>query len=65
MDAFSSGCVIAKLFLETPIFTLSQLYEYRKGEYDPNISHLSRIPNKDICDLDASMIQLDPEEILG
>lgn len=62
MDIFSAGCVIAELFLESPIFSLSQLYKYRKGEYDPGISHLSRIPDKDIRDLVASMIQLDPQQ---
>lgn len=62
MDVFSAGCVIAELFLEAPIFSLSQLYKYRKGEYDPEISHLSRIPDKDIRELVASMIQLDPQK---
>lgn len=62
MDVFSVGCVIAELFLEAPIFSLSQLYKYRKGEYDPAISHLSRIPDKDIRDLVAHMIQLDPQK---
>lgn len=62
MDVFSAGCVIAELFLEAPIFSLSQLYKYRKGEYNPDISHLSRIPDKDIRELVASMIQLDPQK---
>lgn len=62
MDVFSAGCVIAELFLETPIFNLSQLYKYRKGEYDPNISHLSRIHDKDLREMIAHMIQLDPEK---
>lgn len=62
MDIFSAGCVIAELFLETPIFSLSQLYKYRKGEYDPDISHLSRIPDKEIRELVSHMIQLDPQK---
>jgi phosphoinositide-3-kinase regulatory subunit 4 len=34
MDCFSLGCVIAELFLEgAPLFTLSQLFKYREGEY--------------------------------
>lgn len=34
MDCFSVGCVIAELFLEgTPLFTLSQLFKYRTGDY--------------------------------
>ncbi|KAK4166067.1 Serine/threonine-protein kinase ppk19 [Cladorrhinum sp. PSN259] len=62
MDVFSVGCVIAELFLEAPIFSLSQLYKYRKGEYDPNISHLSRIPDKELREMIAHMIQLDPQK---
>ena len=34
MDIFSAGCVIAEMFLEgAPLFTLSQLFKYREGEY--------------------------------
>jgi phosphoinositide-3-kinase, regulatory subunit 4 len=34
MDCFSVGCVIAELFLEgAPLFSLSQLFKYRQGEY--------------------------------
>ncbi|KAB5532595.1 hypothetical protein GE09DRAFT_1251390 [Coniochaeta sp. 2T2.1] len=62
MDVFSAGCVIAELFLEAPIFNLSQLYKYRKGEYDPNILHLSRIPDKDLREMISHMIQLDPQK---
>ncbi|VBB84052.1 Putative Putative serine/threonine-protein kinase VPS15 [Podospora comata] len=62
MDVFSVGCVIAELFLEAPIFSLSQLYKYRKGEYDPGISHLSRIPDKDLREMVGHMIQLDPQK---
>ncbi|KAK4134100.1 ARM repeat-containing protein [Trichocladium antarcticum] len=62
MDVFSAGCVIAELFLEAPIFSLAQLYMYRRGEYDPSISHLSRIPDKDLRGMIAHMIQLDPQK---
>jgi phosphoinositide-3-kinase regulatory subunit 4 len=61
MDIFSVGCVIAELFLEAPIFTLSQLYKYRKGEYSPEHSHLSKIDDRDIRELVLHMIQIDPE----
>ncbi|EQL36057.1 VPS15 protein kinase [Blastomyces dermatitidis ATCC 26199] len=61
MDIFSAGCVIAELFLESPIFTLSQLYKYRKGEYDPEQSHLSKIEDPDVRDLVVHMIRVDPE----
>lgn len=61
MDIFSVGCVIAELFLETPIFSLSQLYKYRQGEYDPEITHIGKIQDQNIRELVSHMIQLDPE----
>ncbi|TAQ91604.1 hypothetical protein B7494_g72 [Chlorociboria aeruginascens] len=61
MDVFSAGCVIAELFLETPIFNLSQLYKYRKGEYDPVMTHLDRIADKEVREMVAHMIQVNPE----
>ncbi|EED16960.1 protein kinase (VPS15), putative [Talaromyces stipitatus ATCC 10500] len=61
MDIFSVGCVIAELFLEAPIFTLSQLYKYRKGEYSPEHSQLSKIEDSNVKDLILHMIQIDPE----
>ncbi|KAI5463101.1 hypothetical protein BGZ63DRAFT_353125 [Mariannaea sp. PMI_226] len=61
MDIFSAGCVIAQLFLESEIFSLAQLYKYRRGEYDPVITHLSVISDKDVRDMVSHMIQLDPE----
>ncbi|EHA52159.1 VPS15 protein kinase [Pyricularia oryzae 70-15] len=62
MDIFSAGCVIAELFTEAPIFSLSQLYNYRSGKYDPAISHLSHIPDKDLREMIIHMIQLDPQK---
>ncbi|CAK7234359.1 Serine/threonine-protein kinase [Sporothrix bragantina] len=62
MDVFSAGCVIAELVLEAPIFSLSQLFRYRRGEYDPAVSHLKRIPDRDLADMIAHMIQLDPQK---
>ncbi|KAI9679454.1 MAG: Serine/threonine-protein kinase [Caeruleum heppii] len=61
MDIFSVGCVIAELFLETPIFSLSQLYKYRKGEYDPEPAYLQRIEDKDVREMIIHMIQVEPE----
>lgn len=61
MDIFSVGCVIAELFLEAPIFSLSQLFKYRQGEYDPQSTHLCNIQDPDIREMVAHMIQLDPE----
>lgn len=61
MDVFSVGCVIAELFIEAPIFSLSQLYKYRKGEYDPEFGYLGKIQDKDVRELVSHMIQLEPE----
>ncbi|KAH7327960.1 hypothetical protein B0I35DRAFT_366464 [Stachybotrys elegans] len=62
MDIFSAGCVIAQMFLESEIFSLAQLYKYRRGEYDPIITHLSVISDKEVRDMISHMIQLDPEK---
>ncbi|KAK2744841.1 Serine/threonine-protein kinase [Myotisia sp. PD_48] len=61
MDVFSAGCVIAELFLESPIFTLSQLFKYREGEYSPQTGRLLEIEDPDIRELISHMIQLNPE----
>lgn len=60
MDIFSVGCVIAELFLEAPIFSLSQLFKYRQGEYNPEHAHLSKIQDSNIRELIMHMIQVDP-----
>lgn len=62
MDIFSVGCVIAELFTEGPTFTLSQLFKYRKGEYDPTVSLLNKVDDDNIRALISSMIRLDPQE---
>ncbi|KAI8391462.1 uncharacterized protein BYT42DRAFT_602293 [Radiomyces spectabilis] len=60
MDIFSVGCVIAEFFLEgSPLFSLSQLFKYRNGNYDPTPS-LEKIEDKDIRDMVRHMIQIDP-----
>jgi phosphoinositide-3-kinase regulatory subunit 4 len=60
MDIFSVGCVIAELFLEAPIFSLSQLFKYRQGEYNPEHSHLSKVQDANVRELIMHMIQVDP-----
>lgn len=60
MDIFSIGCVIAELFLEAPIFSLSQLFRYRQGEYDPEHTHLNKIQDTNVRELIMHMIQVDP-----
>lgn len=61
MDIFSIGCVIAELFLEgQPLFELSQLLAYRRGQYDPS-QHIEKIQDTGIQKMILHMIQLDPE----
>ncbi|KAK0451864.1 hypothetical protein EV421DRAFT_1773494 [Armillaria borealis] len=60
MDCFSAGCVIAELFLEgAPLFTLSQLFKYREGEFSVD-SYLANIEDDGIRNLIKQMINLDP-----
>ncbi|KAF9986941.1 Serine/threonine-protein kinase [Modicella reniformis] len=60
MDIFSVGCVIAELFSEgTPIFSLSQMFKYRSGEYDTT-PYINKIEDDHIKALIRHMIQLDP-----
>jgi len=63
MDIFSMGCAIAEIYLEgTPIFTLSQLYKYKRGEFTPD---LNVIDDLHIRELVESMISINPEERLS
>ena len=62
MDIFSLGCVIAELFTETPTFTLSQLFKFRKGEYDPTIPLLNKVDDEHVRALIGSMLKLNPED---
>ncbi|KAJ7628484.1 hypothetical protein FB45DRAFT_794341 [Roridomyces roridus] len=60
MDCFSTGCVIAELFLEgAPLFTLSQLFKYREGEYNVD-THLSSIEDDGVRNMIKQMINLEP-----
>ncbi|KAH7882946.1 hypothetical protein F5I97DRAFT_1938850 [Phlebopus sp. FC_14] len=61
MDVFSAGCVIAEMFLEgAPLFTLSQLFKYREGEYNVD-GQLAAIEDEGICSMIKQMISLDPK----
>lgn len=62
MDMFSVGCVIAEMFLENPIFSLSQIFRYRSGEYSPEHTQLNKISDPDVRDMVLNMIELDPEK---
>ncbi|PNS18749.1 hypothetical protein CAC42_5288 [Sphaceloma murrayae] len=62
MDIFSVGCVIAELFTEKPTFTLTQLFRYRKGEFDPSHGFLASIKDDHIRDMVTHMISIDPND---
>ncbi|KPI36077.1 Serine/threonine-protein kinase VPS15 [Cyphellophora attinorum] len=62
MDMFSVGCVIAEIFLEGPIFSLSQIFKYRIGEYSPEHTHLNKIEDPDVREMVLNMIELEPEK---
>ena len=63
MDVFSMGCVIGEMFLEgSPLFTLSQLYKYCEGEYDPVNANIDKIEDQDVRNLIRHMIQLSPDD---
>ena len=61
MDIFSVGCVIAEIFLEGPIFSLSHLFKYRAGEYNPEHTHLNKLEDPEVRAMVLNMISLDPE----
>ena len=62
MDMFSVGCAIAEMFLEGPIFTLSQIFKYRSGEYNPEHAHINKIDDPEVRAMILNMIDLDPEK---
>ena len=62
MDMFSVGCAIAELFLEGPIFTLSQIFKYRSGDYNPEEAHINKIDDPEVRAMIMNMIELDPEK---
>ena len=62
MDIFSVGCTIAEIFLEGPIFSLSQIFKYRSGEYSPEHTHLNKIEDPEVRAMILNMIELDPEK---
>ncbi|RMZ79100.1 hypothetical protein DV738_g3419, partial [Chaetothyriales sp. CBS 135597] len=62
MDMFSAGCVIAEIFLEEPIFSLSQIFRYKAGDYNPDITLLNRLEDADLRAMILNMINLVPEK---
>jgi len=63
MDIFALGCIIAEIYTEgLPIFTLSQMFKYKKNEYTPN---LDSIKDSNIRTMIKSMISLNPDERLS
>ncbi|EPY49455.1 VPS15 protein kinase Ppk19 [Schizosaccharomyces cryophilus OY26] len=63
MDIFSLGCVFAELLLEgSPLFTLSQLFNYKaNGSYDI-AAVLRQIKDQDTQNMILQMLQCDPTQ---
>lgn len=61
MDIFSLGCVLAELFIEVAPFDLTQMFKFRRGEYDPTLALLNKVDDIHIRALISSMLKLDPE----
>eukprot|EP01156_Anaeramoeba_ignava_P011516 Anaeramoba_ignava/a483709_22.p1 GENE.a483709_22~~a483709_22.p1 ORF type:complete len:1912 (+),score=612.18 a483709_22:65-5800(+) len=60
-DIFSLGCIIAELFLDgTPLFHLSELLSYKKGEFDPS-QKIESITDENVRNLILSAISIDPK----
>lgn len=63
MDIFALGCVIAEVYTEgLPIFTLPQIFKYKKDEYSPS---LDAIRDSNVLRLVRGMIKLDPADRLS
>ncbi|KAF8003833.1 hypothetical protein HF325_001281 [Metschnikowia pulcherrima] len=59
-DLFSLGCVIAELYMDgEPPFSLSDLYRYKKGDLEPNLSGISDFNVQKIV---RNLISLDPND---
>ncbi|QBM89621.1 phosphoinositide-3-kinase, regulatory subunit 4 [Metschnikowia aff. pulcherrima] len=59
-DLFSLGCVIAELYMDgEPPFSLSDLYRYKKGDLEPNLSGISDL---DVQKIVRNLISLDPND---
>lgn len=60
MDLFSAGCVIAELYNDgEPTFTLSDLFKFKKGELEPNISSIS---DSKVRQLVNTLISIEPSD---
>lgn len=65
MDIFSLGCVLAELWMDgTPPFTLTQLFQYSKGELRLD-SYLNEIDDLSVRDMIRTMLELDPQKRLS
>ena len=60
MDLFSLGCVIAELNLDgDSIFSLAQLFKYKKEEYEPDMSGLY---DHNVREIVKTLIQREPDK---
>ncbi|QRG39740.1 hypothetical protein FDK38_004194 [Candidozyma auris] len=60
MDLFSAGCAIAELYNDgEPTFTLSDLYKYKKGELETNISGIQDVHVRELV---KNLINIEPKK---
>ena len=52
---FFFSCILAELFTEQPLFTLSQMLDYRTNSYDPMVV-INKIPDSDIRVITATFL---------
>jgi phosphoinositide-3-kinase, regulatory subunit 4 len=64
-DIFSLGCVLAQLYLDgVPLFDLSQLLAYKKGDLNHLNAMLKRIQDEEIREMIRSMLEIIPKKRL-
>jgi len=60
MDLFSLGCVIAELYMDgEPTFTLSDLYRYKRNDFQPNLGAISDLNMRQMV---KDLLSIDPNE---
>src|SRR5689334_18827800 len=59
------GCIFAQLFIESnqtqPLFSLSRLLAYKRGDSSHMKSQIQKIQNQDIRDMITHMLDINPQ----
>lgn len=62
MDIFSAGCVIAEILMESTLFELATLKNYKRGTFNPKAQLDKQIQDPEMVKLIMKMIDLDPSK---